>query len=63
MSDKVNAALVDLEKARTKALDVAVAERAYRLCALLDQDGPAQRTIDRARRLLNGRVKDKSAKK
>jgi hypothetical protein len=57
MSDKLNAALTNLEKARTAALETAIAERAYRLCAILDTDGNVQRGIDRARRMLNGKAK------
>ena len=52
MSDKLNAALTNLEKARTTALETAIAERAYRLCAVLDTDGHVQKGIDRARRML-----------
>lgn len=55
MSDKLNAALVNLEKARNAALEAAIADRAYRLCAVLDMDGHVQRGIDRARRLLTGK--------
>jgi hypothetical protein len=56
MSEKLTAAFVNLEKARTAALDTAIAERAYRLCAVLDTDGPVQRGIDRARRMTTGKV-------
>lgn len=55
MSDKLTGALVNLEKARTAALDAAIADRAYRLCVVLDADGHVQRGIDRARRMLNGK--------
>jgi hypothetical protein len=57
MSDKLNAALANLEKARNTALETAVAERAYRLCAVLDGEGHVQRAIDRAKRMLNGKPK------
>lgn len=57
MSDKLNAALVNLEKARTSALEAAIAERAYRLCAVLDTDGRIQKGIDRARRMLAPKAK------
>ena len=63
MSDNVNAALTNLEKARTTALEVAIAERAYRLCVVLDADGNVQRGIDRARRMLTGKTKKVTAKK
>ena len=61
MSDKLNAALVTLEKARTSALEIAIAERAYRMCAVLDNDGRIQRSIDRARRLIAPLKKAKRA--
>ncbi len=61
MSDKLTAALVNLEKARVAALDAALADRAYRLCAVLDADGHVQKGIDRAHRLLG--PKPKAAKK
>ena len=48
MSDKLTAALVNLEKARNAALEAAIAERAYRLCVVLDGDGSVQRGINRA---------------
>lgn len=54
MSDKLNAALSNVEKARNAALETAITERAYRLCAVLDADGPVQRGVNRARRILNG---------
>jgi hypothetical protein len=57
MSDKLTVALVNLEKARTAALDAAIADRAYRLCVVLDADGHVQKGIDRARRMLNGNEK------
>ena len=60
MSEKLNAALTNLEKARTTALEAAIADRQYRLCVVLDTDGRIQRSIDRARRMLAGKV---SAKK
>ena len=59
MSDKLLAALTALEKARTTALETAVAERQYRLCAVLDQDGLVQRAINRAHRLLQPDAKKK----
>ncbi len=55
MSDKLTAALVNLEKARTVALEAAIADRAYRLCVVLDADGHVQKGIDRARRMLTGK--------
>jgi hypothetical protein len=63
MSDKLNAALTNLEKARTTALEVAIAERAYRLCVVLDADGRIQRSIDRARRMVAPKDKVKKAKR
>lgn len=62
MSDKLNAALTTLEKARNAALETAIAERAYRLCAVLDTDGHVQRGIDRARRMMNGKPEAKAKK-
>jgi hypothetical protein len=61
MSDKLSAALTNLEKARTTALDAAIAERAYRLCVVLDSDGRIQRSINRARKMIA--PKTKKAKK
>jgi hypothetical protein len=61
MSDKLHAALVNLEKARTTALEVAIAERAYRVCAVLDADGHVQRGINRAHRMLTGTSPRKKA--
>ena len=61
MSDKLHAALVNLEKARTTALETAIAERAYRLCAVLDTDGPVQRGINRAHRMLTGNASPRSS--
>ena len=52
MSDKLHAALVNLEKARTTALETAIADRAYRLCAVLDTDGQVQKGINRAHQML-----------
>jgi hypothetical protein len=52
MSDKLITALSNLEKARATALEAAIAERAYRLCAVLDIDGRIQRGIERARRMV-----------
>jgi len=64
MSDKLNAALSNLEKARTAALDAAIGDRAYRLCVVLDADGNIQRGIDKARRMLAGKPsKTEKAKK
>jgi hypothetical protein len=57
MSDKLTVALVNLEKARAAALDAAIADRAYRLCVVLDATGHVQKGIDRARRMLNGNEK------
>ena len=62
MSEKLNVALTNLEKARTTALESAIAERAYRLCAVLDADGHVQRAIDRARRTMNGKAKPAAKK-
>ena len=62
MSDKLNAALVNLEKARNAALEAAIADRAYRLCVVLDADGHVQKGIDRARRMLNGKEKPATKK-
>lgn len=61
MSDKLNVALTNLEKARTTALETAIAEREYRLCVVLDADGRIQRSIDRARRMLAGKTSPKKA--
>jgi hypothetical protein len=63
MSDKLNAALTSLEKARTTALEAAIADRAYRLCVVLDADGPIQRGVDRARRMLTGKATKTTTKK
>lgn len=60
MSDKLNAALTQLEKARTTALEAAIAERAYRVCVVLDADGHIQRGINRARRMLAPKKSKKS---
>jgi hypothetical protein len=62
MSDKLTVALVNLEKARTAALEAAIADRAYRLCVVLDADGHVQRGIDRARRMLNSKEKPATKK-
>jgi hypothetical protein len=62
MSDKLNAALTNLEKARNAALDAAISERAYRLCVLLDANGNVQRSIDRARRMVEAKAKPTSKK-
>lgn len=48
---KVNEALTNLEKARVTALEAAISDRAYRLCAALDAEGSVQRGIDRAKKL------------
>jgi hypothetical protein len=64
MSDtKVNAALANLEKARTSALEAAIADRAYRVCVLLDNDGRIQKSIDRARKMLAPKAAKKAAKR
>jgi hypothetical protein len=63
MSDKLTAALTNLEKARTTALDTAIAEKQYRACAILDSTGQIQRGIDRAQRLLMPRVEATKSKK
>lgn len=63
MSDKLNVALTNLEKARNAALDTAISERAYRLCAVLDTDGHVQRGIDRARRMLDSKAATPKSKK
>jgi hypothetical protein len=49
---KLNVALTALEKARTAAMEAAIAERQYRLCSVLDENGNVQRGIDKARRML-----------
>jgi hypothetical protein len=59
MSDKLTAALTNLERARASALDAALGERAYRLCVLLDAEGRIQKSIDRARKM----IAPKAAKK
>ncbi len=61
MSDKLNAALVNLEKARAAALDVAIAERAYRMCVVLDPEGRIQKSIDRARKMIAPKKSKKAA--
>ena len=61
MSDKLNAALTNLEKARTSALEAAISERAYRLCVMLDADGRIQKSIDRARKMIVPKVKKSKA--
>ena len=50
-------ALVALEKARDTALQAAIAEGLYRACSSLDQDGPVQRAVERARKLVAGKAK------
>jgi hypothetical protein len=52
MSEKLTVALTNLEKARAAVLDAALAERAYRTLALFDLDGPVQRAVNRAKRLM-----------
>ena len=52
MNEKLNAALTQLEKARTTALEAAIADRAFRVCAVLDESGHIQRGINRARKML-----------
>lgn len=59
-NDKLNAALTQLEKARTNALEAAIAERAFRVCAVLDESGHIQRGINRARRILAPKAAKKS---
>ena len=59
---KLQVSLTALEKARTAALEAAIADRAYRLCVLLDADGHVQRGIDKARKMLAGK-EPKAAKK
>ena len=61
MESKLFVALTALEKARTAALEAAIAEKSYRVCAVLDSTGQIQKGLDRAHRMLNG--KDKPAKK
>jgi hypothetical protein len=64
MSEKLNAALANLEMARATALETAIADRAYRLCVVLDGDGPIQRGVNRARKMLVGKTpKELKAKK
>jgi hypothetical protein len=64
MSDKLNAALTNLERARASALDAALGERAYRLCVLLDAEGRIQKSIERARKMIAPReTKTKKARK
>ena len=62
MSEKLQAALLALEKARVAALDVAIAERKYRVCAALDSEGGVQKAIDRVRKI-GATPKPKLAKK
>jgi hypothetical protein len=63
MSDKLTVALTNLEKARNAALEAAIADRAYRMCVLLDGDGPVQRAVEKARRLVAPREESKRGKK
>lgn len=63
MSDKLTQALTQLEKARTTALEIAIAEARYRLCPVLDGEGQIQKGINRARRLLNGTTPKTTTKK
>lgn len=60
---KLQDALVALEKSRVLALEAAIADRQYRLCAALDGDGPIQRGVDRARKLLERRAAKVEPKK
>ena len=60
--DKLRASLVALEKARVDALEAAIAEHQYRMCAILDPSGSVQRGINRAQRMLPT-VATKSSKK
>ena len=62
MSNKLNIALANLEQARTTALEAAIADRAYRLCVILDADGRIQRSIDHARRMIAPKEKTKKAR-
>lgn len=51
MSEKLSAALNQLEKSRAAALEAALGDRAYRTLALFDADGPIQRAVNKARRM------------
>ena len=51
MPDTLTAALTTLDKARTSARS-AIADRAYRVCVLLDNDGRVQAAIDHARKMI-----------
>jgi hypothetical protein len=53
----LSASLNALEKARETALQATIAEGLYRACSSLDQDGPVQRAIERARKLVAGKAK------
>jgi hypothetical protein len=60
MSDKLNAALVAVEKARVAALEAAIADRSYRACIVLDENGMIQRGVNRARKLTTPKTKKAS---
>ncbi|HYT76904.1 MAG TPA: hypothetical protein VEL79_19270 [Vicinamibacterales bacterium] len=60
--DKLNVALANLEKARAACLDAALAERAYRTLVLFDPDGPVQRAVNRAKRLIGDAPKTTAKK-
>ena len=60
-NDKLTAALTQLEKARTTALEAAIADRAFRVCAVLDESGHIQRGINRARKMLAPKTKKAKA--
>lgn len=59
-NDKLNAALTQLEKARTNALEAAIADRAYRVCVVLDENGMIQRGVNRGRKLTTPKASKKS---
>ncbi len=60
MSDKLNAALTTLDEARANAMKAALADKLYRACAVLDEAGPLQRSINRARKLIAPKAKKAS---
>lgn len=57
---KLAAALTALEKARMAALEAAIADRAYRACIVLDENGMIQRGVNRARKMTTPKASKKS---
>lgn len=63
MTERLSTALVNLEKARDAALQAALADRAYRTLSLFDGDGPIQRAVNKAKRIIGEAPVEKKSKK